>query len=127
MALTDLKYPPYQKNSLEKGNFFVKNNRVFQRFGTDDLRNTIEVKKTTVGTTATRIETPENAQDFTIFHQIENGVFYIDGESVTTGSIAVNKYDEIEFVNMKKNDENEIYGITSSGTIEVFAVGVIKE
>lgn len=74
---------------------------------------------TSVGTTAVQIDVPENATEYTIFHQSEDGIVFWGDEDVDNTYPKLNNGEVIEVTG--KNDF-EIYGITSTGTITVYVV-----
>lgn len=100
------------------------------RIRTDDVLsqfNSIQVTITTVTTSPTRILTPENSYSFFIEHQDSGEKLYM-GDNVVASSTGYPLSDNIklQFDNFYKNDNNEIYGICTSGTIKVYCVGVAK-
>jgi len=118
------------KDNLEKGKFADKQSKATVRVTQNEtLNDTPEVKVTAITTSATRIETPDNCNDFTIFHKEDGETVYVGDENVTGPSdgIPLDAYEELEFKNMKKNDENNIYGIVSTGTVVIYAIGVYRE
>jgi len=88
--------------------------------------NTLEVVSTTITTTATQINTPESTGNFHLVHKTHGTTVYIDGADVTASSYPLEAYEDLPFKGMSKGD-NEIYGIVSSGTATVWAIGVYKE
>lgn len=78
---------------------------------------------------AKKIELPENASSFIIYH-LEAGEFvYIgDNTSITSSSESAPLESGYRFqVDLAKGNDNALYGISSSGTITVFAIGVYRE
>jgi len=87
--------------------------------------NSLGVSKTSVTTTATKITTPDDAVDFFII--CKDGDFFIGDENVTTSNgFPLDRYDSLPLTGYQKSDNNEIYGITSTGTVTVYAVGSTK-
>jgi len=87
--------------------------------------NSLGVSKTTVTTTATKITTPDAAVDFFII--CKDGDFYIGDEDVTTSTgFPLDRYDSLPLTGYQKSDNNEIYGITTTGTVTVYTVGSTK-
>ena len=91
--------------------------------------NTTETVETTITTSKTRILTPDGATSFFLYHKTADATVHIGGSDVdTTGKfMEVETEDRLEYSSMQENDGNEIYGIVSSGTVVVYATGVIKE
>lgn len=91
----------------------------------DRLYTSLGVKQTTVTTTATKIATPDDVGEF--FIVCKSGDIYIGDSNVTTATGYLLSQDEkLELGGFKRDDNNEIYGITASGSLAVFAVGSSK-
>jgi hypothetical protein len=88
----------------------------------------IQAVTTSVGTSATQITTPEDAEVVTIYH-LDVGESLTVGRtsSVTVGGSdgAVLEYGARLTFSCRTGGDNEIYGIVSTGTITVYAVGQI--
>lgn len=91
-----------------------------------DFRKALQSVKTTVATTAIFINTPENSQNFNLFHNTSGATLYLgDNKNITAAgadSFPVLPGDTIAFIG-KKNNNNEIYGIVASGSVDVYVVG----
>lgn len=92
------------------------------------LFNSIQVVTTTIGTTATKINTPDNCYSFFLEHQESGETVYLGDSSVTT-STGYPVIDNQPFPcnNFAKGNNNELYGICSTGTVKVYAVGAYKQ
>jgi hypothetical protein len=89
--------------------------------------NAFQVETTEITTDATPIDTPEDANKMHLIH-VESGVIiYLGGSDVTTS----NGWPLVEntplHVDLKKGNNNSIYGIVASGTADIKALGVVKE
>ena len=85
--------------------------------------NSIDVVKTTITTTATQINFPENANYVTLRHHSTTPIFIGGNSSVTTSNgQQVNENDVVE-ITVKAGNSNEIYGIVSTGTVVITATG----
>lgn len=94
---------------------------------TEKLNDTLEVKITNIGTTATRITTPENSNHFFLIHRDSGETLYLGDSSVTASTGLPLPPDEKYPCNFfRKNNNNEIYGIVGSGDINVYAVAEIR-
>jgi len=88
----------------------------------------IQGKKTSVGTTATFINTPENSDNFILYHVTSGVTLYIgDNNSITTSSdnvipIEAGLSNGYKFRG-RKNNNNRIYGIVASGSLDVYVGG----
>jgi hypothetical protein len=91
------------------------------------LGNSLDVVKTNISTTAKKINTPEDARDFTVIHKEDGEIVYVKGPGVTVSTgYPLEAGEELIFENMKKNDDNEIYGITSTGDVDIYAIAKVK-
>ena len=97
--------------------------------GTSEQKyNSLQIEITTVTTDITKISTPENCSSFYIEHQGPGEVLYLGDSLVSVSTGYPLKPDKmLECKNFYKNDNNEIYGIVSSGTIKVYCIGVCKQ
>lgn len=86
----------------------------------------VEVTKTTISTTATKIDTPERTNEFRIINN-SGATIYIGGSDVTTLiGFPLLDGNELSFSNMKKNNNNEIYGIVAASTEDIFVIGSVR-
>lgn len=94
---------------------------------TDDdigLYNSLEVTKTLVGTTATKLTTPDSSGFFFIVHRDEDIALYIGDKSVTSSTgLPLPPNEKLEIKYFKKQDNNEIYAIAASEEVAVYCVG----
>ena len=94
----------------------------------DDLKSSqfsgIEVTATIISaSTTTQINTPENCSNFIITHKNTGETLYIGEETVTNTGFPMNAGETLSLEHMKKNNENEIYGYSTTA-ITVFCIGV---
>lgn len=112
---------------IRKSGFVNARGNYALRTGDDTFFNTIDVQKTTIGTTATRIITP-NWYQFFVVHKTAGSTIYLGDSSVTTSTgFPIEDAETFTFDNFNRGDDNEIYGIVASGTVDLYAVGSIKE
>lgn len=123
---SNLKKSGLQRNTNENASHFVDGTRLYKRVADDKYFDSPDIVKTVVTTTATRIKTPVNSREFVLFHQEADESFFMGDKDVSVSDVEVFDGDMVEFTQMQKDDGNEIYGITSTGTVTVFAMGVIK-
>ena len=91
-----------------------------------NIYSNMEVVKTTVSTTALRVDTLENSGNFYLIHKNTGQTLYIGDENVTTGTgFPLSAGEVLTFENMQKDNNNEIYAIGSTD-IELFCAGVYK-
>lgn len=85
---------------------------------------------TSVGTSATLIDVPENCTRVTLYHIEDGETLWIgDNDQITVsgaGTAPIPDLFKIELEVIKGNNNN-IYGIVSAGTIDVYAIGMAKE
>jgi len=88
--------------------------------------NSIDVVTTNVGTSAVKIDMPAEASEITLLHREAGETLYIGGsnEVTTATGFPVLENDAVG-LSLKLGNDNEVYGIAASGTIEVYAIGVI--
>lgn len=116
---------PKQLNTKESSKFFQRNNETYVRVGDDELFSSINTNITTIGTTATLIDIPTSS-DFFLVHKVADAVIYIGDIDVTTSNgFPLEEDDVLTFSEMKTSD-NEIYGIVSSGTVDIYSVGSVR-
>jgi hypothetical protein len=86
--------------------------------------NSIDVAKTTITVSATKIATPTSG-NFSICNKSSNTI-YIGGASVTalTG-FPLSQNEWVEFRDFQENNDNKIYGIVSEGTAIAYSLGEI--
>lgn len=89
--------------------------------------NTFDHVKTTIGTTAKFIDMPEQAEQVRLIFR-GSGTIYIGKDTTLTTSngfpLAVNEYLKL---NIKKGNNNNVYGIVASSTIDIYAIAMVKE
>jgi len=92
--------------------------------------NSFQAVKSTVGTSATKIDLPESASEVVIRHMTEGTTLWIGNDTTITddGSTVfpLEKGDSLTLF-LKKGNNNNLYGIVSSGSISVYAAGVVTE
>ena len=92
------------------------------------LYNTLSIVKTTITTTAQKINTPEDSSNFMIYHDDVNTNVYVGDETVTTtDNVYLSQKDQLEISSFELNNENKLYGIVASGTATIYAIGVINK
>ena len=118
-----------QSNTKHNQSLYKYRGQWHRRVDTDSLvhGNTLGIVKTNVGTTATRIEFPPGAIEFILVHRDAGETLYVGGSDATVATGFPLPPDEQLPLKMKKNDNNEVYGICSAGDIDVWVLGVVKE
>jgi len=94
------------------------------------LFDSVAVEITTVlSTAATKINTPENGSNFSIIHKSIGKIIYIGTSEVTgsTNGYPLEAYEVLELKNAQFNNENKIYGIASSGSINITVLAEVME
>lgn len=98
---------------------------------TSKQANTLTTVQTSVGTTATKINTPANAKNFIIKHLDPNATLWIDTSSSVTveGSTAfpLNLGDTLVLEQFALDNDNNIYAISDSSTVVVYCLGTYQE
>jgi hypothetical protein len=93
--------------------------------------NTLTTTQTSIGTTATKINTPVNAKNFIIKHLDPNATIWIDSSSSVTsgGSTAfpLNVGDILVLEQFATDNDNSIYAISDSNTVTVYCLGTYQE
>jgi len=123
-GLETLRKSAHQVKSGDKSEYYHLVDKIGE---TDGSFNSVEVQKTTVTTSKTRITTIDGSADFSI---INKGTYTIYvGESTVTAltGFPLEANDCLDLVGFNKSDGNEIYAITSSGSSSVYCIGSIKE
>jgi hypothetical protein len=95
-----------------------------------DETTKFQAKKTTIGTTATKIDFPDEGNEFTIYHVDAGSIVWIGGEnsiSPNTGDVAALPPSFLFPVYVKSGGDIEIYGVVQSGNVDVYVVGMIVE
>jgi hypothetical protein len=94
----------------------------------ENVLNALEIKKTTITDSITRVLTPDNSGQFFLTHKSDN-ILYIGNSAVTTSTgFPVEKNDTFQFDEFKSNDENEIYAICDTGiSIDVYTIAGVRE
>jgi len=122
---------PNSIRDRETEKFFSRKNKTYVRTGDDGFNeyfNTLEVKKSTVTSAATKITTPDNSGNFILIHKSQDTLYIGDSSVTTSTGYPVERNDAFKFDEFKANDENEIYAICESGvSIDVYALAGIKE
>ena len=94
----------------------------------DTDANTFDCALTAVTTAAIKIELPDAAEKVRIKHNTSGGVVYLGKDlSVTTLTGYPLVYGEYLDIQLQAGNDNALYGITSTGTITVYAAGAIYE
>jgi len=119
-GLEAIRKATYQREPSNNVDYFIGTRNV----GAESLFSSIEIASTAVTTTATQINTPDNCKNFYLIHKTHGSTLYVDGADVTSSSYPLEEYEEMNFKSMQKDNGNEIYGIASTGTITVWAIGV---
>ena len=87
--------------------------------------NTIDFVKTNISTTAKQIVFPEQGNQFIVIHKTDSGIMYVNkDENVATSDFPMNKNDILE---ISGRPDFNLWGITSSGSVDVFVITAIKE
>ena len=107
----------------EWGNFYDEDNPISVKLP-DFVGQSVQIITTTVTTSAIKIEVPEGVNKYTIFHQTEDGVVHWGDNNVDSNYPTLIDGDVIE---IEGEEDFEIYGVTTTGTITVFAVSVIED
>lgn len=93
----------------------------------NSIKDSLQVATTVITTTATKINTPDDTSNFTIYHETEGTIIAIGDSTVTTSTRPrLENGDVLEVSNFELNNANELYGIVSVGNITIYAVGTIK-
>jgi len=95
----------------------------------DKPRNAIGAVQTTITDTATKINLPEDAEDFSVYHDTLGKTLYF-GENnaitISANSAPLTYKSVLVFEGVKSNDNN-LYGIMGTGlTLTVYAIGNYK-
>lgn len=122
---------PRNINTLEQKKFKEANGKVTVRTCLNpEQRNLFQALKTTVGTSATRIEFPEEGTEFTLYHvTAATNVFLGGNDQITTtssDSAALPPEFKLE-LNVVAGNDNNIYGVVASGTVDVYVIGMLRE
>lgn len=90
--------------------------------------NTVEAVRTDVMEYATKINLPEDAKDFIIYHLEAGETVSIGKDSSITGSVGSAPIESgYRFeISLDQGNENNLYGVASTGTITVYAIGVYR-
>jgi hypothetical protein len=93
--------------------------------------NSVDVKKTTVGASvAKKIDMPEKAEEIILVFRTSSSTLWI-GKSAALTLASTDIFpilkDEKIVLNLKKGNNNNLYGISSSGDIDVYAMGIVNE
>lgn len=95
------------------------------------VETTVEAKLTAVpNTAAIKLELPENTDEFEIVHNTASEVVWIGpNSSITAGAAGTYPlFPEKPFrIKLRRGNANELYAISSSGTISTYAIGTFKE
>jgi hypothetical protein len=89
------------------------------------LYDTLEVVSTTITTAEIKVNTPESSGFFFIEHYEASEIVYVGSAGVTAATglpLEANKKLELKY--MKRNNNNEIYAICSTGSVKLYCVGV---
>lgn len=92
--------------------------------------NSFDALKTSITTSATKIEVPEGCQEIYVMH-VSSGVTIWIGKDETITADGDNVFPLVENVpikiSLKKENENGLYGIVASGSESVYVGGAINE
>jgi hypothetical protein len=92
-------------------------------------KNTIEVVRTILNaTSASKINLPDNAEKIIIYHKNSNTVWFGNKSNLTVddGKSAPMDKGDVLVMTVKSGNSSELYGISSSGNISVYAIGIYK-
>lgn len=102
--------------------------KVHVREDTSRRANTVTTSQTSVGTTATKINTPVDAKNFRIKHLDPSVTLWIgNSDSITVeGSTAwpLRYGEELQLEQFQLDNENNIYAISDGNTITVYCLGI---
>lgn len=105
--------------------------KVHVREDTSKRANTLTTTQTSVGTSATKINTPADAKNLIIKHQDPNATLWIGKDSNVTsgGSTAwpLEGGQELVLDQYQLDNDNSIYAISDSNTVTVYCVGKYLE
>lgn len=120
-TIKDLEFKKFGKRKSQKPYVRVLDSEA-------QIKNTIETVKTTITTAATKITTPDNATEFFIYHKTASVSLHVGDESVDGSGdyFELVKGEKLELSNMQKNNNNELYGTVTAGTLVVYATGIVK-
>lgn len=93
----------------------------------DGVRNTLQTVATTITTTATKINTPEDTGDFVLYHNEAGETVFIGNSSITAAGFNLTAGEKYELKNMEKDNGNELYAIVASGSLILYVTGVVSE
>lgn len=90
--------------------------------------NALQAVKTNVTTTATQIIMPDTKTDYIIRHVTDATVWIGDNSKITAAGSDVFPLLEgdILSVSMQAGGDNELYAIVASGSVDIYAAGVVK-
>lgn len=89
--------------------------------------NTFDHVKTSIGTGATKVNISESAIKIKLIHRSETTIYLGKDATVTTTNgfpLIKNEYLELD---VTKNNENNIYAIVSTDTVDLYAIAMVKE
>lgn len=124
---------PLQDNisDREKDKFGFQKGRTYVNVNPNFIEaNKLNVKRTEVSTAPVKIDFPEEGNEFLIYHDDASGSVWLgdnDGIAADTGDVAPLLPNMRLPVYVAQDNDNELYGITSSGTISVFVLGMIRD
>lgn len=123
--------PTNNITTLEKSRFKDVNGKVTVRVcDYKEQQNVFQATATSISTTATKIDFPEQGTDFTIYHATSGGILWIGPNSSITagGSGTAPLPSEFKIdVSVPEGNENDFYAITAEGTIIVYVIGTRRE
>ena len=91
----------------------------------DDFNTSLDFVKTIVTTTAIQLVFPEGPIKFNLFHESTATLFLKQDNTVSTSDIPI-YFDDVLELNLQDNDNNELWAISSIGSITVFIMGEIQ-
>lgn len=90
------------------------------------VENTFKAVKTTLGTTAKQIELPEGADVVRLIHRSDLTAYLGSDETITTSDGFPFVKNEPMILELKKGNNNNLFGIASS-SLDIWAVAMVKE
>lgn len=91
--------------------------------------NAFNIKKTTIGTSATKIEFPESGNDFLIYHVTAMTNVWLGKSGVSVGGSDSAPLPPEILLPLKvfSGNGNNMYGVVNSGSVDIYVVGAVKE
>ena len=92
--------------------------------------NTLSPVKTNVTTSATFIKTPENCTKYTIYHTTSDKIVWLGGSNninISDEAIAPLPANFPLKIDLTSSNDNNIWGIVESGSVDIFVIGWANE